>query len=122
MSDEEEGISSEEAFREDAREFIKQQQKESFLGMPEMAQLLTEIIVQVDKEGINEWKAQCVEALRKVAFEETPEYQNAKKDFDAKFARLLGDTMNDAKISQLDILLVIIERLNHEGFNIDPVY
>jgi hypothetical protein len=117
--DDDELISSEQAFKENALAFIKEQQEEGFLGMPEIAQIFTELIAQEHKKGNDEWKADCVEALQKVAFEESSEYEKAKKDFEEKFDRLLGDAMTDAKLSRLDILLVIIECLNDEGFEID---
>jgi hypothetical protein len=122
MSDEETGDGNEQAFRDDVLELISQYQKEDWLELPEMAKTVADLIIAQFNKDDAHWKNQCLEALKKVTYDDTEEYEKAKVEFEKKFEQLLAKALYDDKLSRLDIVRTIIEKLGDENFDIDPVY
>lgn len=120
MSDEETDDGNEQAFRDDVSKLISQYQEECWLDLSEMAKATADLIVARFNKEDAEWKNQCLEALQKVSFEETEKYEKAKVDFEETFKQLLEKTLYNDKLSRLDIVRTIVEKLQDENFDIDP--
>lgn len=120
MSDEETDVENEQAFRDDVAKLISQYQEEFWLDLPGMAKATADLIVTRFNKEDAESKNQCLEALKKVSFEETEEYKKAKADFEETFKQLLEKTIYTDNLSKMDIVRSIVEGLQAENFDIDP--